>query len=243
MEGLGGRSAAANRRVLRRGRAARARSSPRRRVSRVRLEARRRGWVASNQEMTHRVLGVRADRVVAHGDAPPGFLVHGGPTVLWTAYVNGGDVPRGDTFRSVVARARRSSRRRRRRRSSERSHAIAGASCSTTSSGCAAASCTGRQESLPACYLQNRGFPAEAIDRSRPRRRSSGAVHEERSRGGRLLGTRDRAVRSDRGWPLARKALRRLARRARTNRNVLGSFASRLRLLDALPLPPRREPL
>src|SRR5215813_3291095 len=61
-----------------------------------------RGWVASNQEMTHRVLGVRADRVVAHGDAPPGFLVHGGPTVLWTAYLNGGGVPRGDTFRSVV---------------------------------------------------------------------------------------------------------------------------------------------
>src|SRR5206468_9568495 len=61
-----------------------------------------RGWVASNEEMTHRVLGVRADRVVAHGDAPPGFLVHGGQTVLWTAYVNGGEVPRGDTFRSVV---------------------------------------------------------------------------------------------------------------------------------------------
>ena len=61
-----------------------------------------RGWVATNQEMTHRVLGVRADRVVAHGSAPPGFLVHGGETMLWTAYVNGGDVPRGETFRSVV---------------------------------------------------------------------------------------------------------------------------------------------
>src|SRR5262245_11545069 len=61
-----------------------------------------RGWVASNQEMTHRVLGARADRVVAHGDAPAGFLVHGGPTVLWTAYVNGGEVPRGDACRSVV---------------------------------------------------------------------------------------------------------------------------------------------
>jgi DNA primase len=61
-----------------------------------------RGWVASNQEMTHRVLGARAGRVVAHGDAPPGFLVHGGPTVLWTAYVNGGEVPRGEAFRSVV---------------------------------------------------------------------------------------------------------------------------------------------
>ena len=37
-----------------------------------------RGWVATNEEMTHRVLGVRADRVVAHGPAPSGFLVHGG---------------------------------------------------------------------------------------------------------------------------------------------------------------------
>ena len=61
-----------------------------------------RGWVATNQEMTHRVLGVRADRVVAHGAAPPGFLVHGGEPMPWTAYVNGGEVPRGDAFRSVV---------------------------------------------------------------------------------------------------------------------------------------------
>lgn len=61
-----------------------------------------RGWVATNQEMTHRVLGVRADRVVAHGAAPPGFLVHGGEPVPWTAYVNGGEIPRGDAFRAVV---------------------------------------------------------------------------------------------------------------------------------------------
>jgi DNA primase len=61
-----------------------------------------RGWVATNQEMTHRVLGVRADRVVAHGAAPPGFLVHGGEPMPWTAYLNGGEVPRGESFRSVV---------------------------------------------------------------------------------------------------------------------------------------------
>jgi DNA primase len=61
-----------------------------------------RGWVATNQEMTHRVLGVRADRVVAHGAAPPGFLVHGGEPMPWTAYLNGGELPRGDAFRSVV---------------------------------------------------------------------------------------------------------------------------------------------
>jgi DNA primase len=62
----------------------------------------RQGWVATNQEMTHSVLGVRADRVVAHGVAPAGFLVHGGEPVLWTAYLNGGHVPRGDQFRTVV---------------------------------------------------------------------------------------------------------------------------------------------
>ena len=71
-----------------------------------------RGWVATNQEMTHRVLGVRADRVVAHGGAPPGFLVHGGETMLWTAYLNGGDVPHGDTFRSVVRELASTSRSR-----------------------------------------------------------------------------------------------------------------------------------
>lgn len=60
------------------------------------------GWVATNQEMTHRVLGVRADRVVAHGPAPRGFLVHGGDATLWTSYLNGGIVPRGETFLSVV---------------------------------------------------------------------------------------------------------------------------------------------
>ena len=61
-----------------------------------------RGWVATNEEMTHRVLGVRAERVVAHGPAPRGFLVHGGDATLWTAYLNGGVVPRGETFSSVV---------------------------------------------------------------------------------------------------------------------------------------------
>jgi DNA primase len=63
----------------------------------------RRGWVATNNEMTHRVLGVRADRVFAHGPAPRGILIHGADPVLWTAYVNGGTVPRGRTFAQAVA--------------------------------------------------------------------------------------------------------------------------------------------
>jgi hypothetical protein len=61
-----------------------------------------RGWIATNEEMTHRVLGVRAERVVAHGPAPRGFLVHGAEPVLWTAYVNGGHVPRGAEFARTV---------------------------------------------------------------------------------------------------------------------------------------------
>jgi DNA primase len=62
----------------------------------------KRGWVATNQDTTHRLLGVRADRVVAHRHAPQGFLVHGAQAVLWTAYVNGGRVPRGEEFVRIV---------------------------------------------------------------------------------------------------------------------------------------------
>src|SRR3990172_3153667 len=61
-----------------------------------------RGWVATNEEMTHRVLGVRAERVVAHGPAPRGFLIHGADAVLWTAYLSGGQVPRGAEFVRTV---------------------------------------------------------------------------------------------------------------------------------------------
>jgi hypothetical protein len=59
-----------------------------------------RGWVATNQQHTHARLGVRADRVVAH--EPHGFLVHGGEPMLWTAYINGGAVPRGADFVRAV---------------------------------------------------------------------------------------------------------------------------------------------
>lgn len=61
-----------------------------------------RGWVATNEEMTHGVLGVRAERVVAHGPAPRGFLIHGADPVLWTAYLNGGQAPRGAEFVRTV---------------------------------------------------------------------------------------------------------------------------------------------
>src|SRR5262249_50138827 len=57
-----------------------------------------RGWIASNEETTHRLFGVRAARVVAHGRAPSGFLIHGAEPVAWTAYLNGGTLPRGAEF-------------------------------------------------------------------------------------------------------------------------------------------------
>jgi DNA primase len=60
------------------------------------------GWVATNEQHTHARLGVRAERVVAHGPAPRGFLVHGGEPMLWTAYVNSGNVPRGADFVRAV---------------------------------------------------------------------------------------------------------------------------------------------
>jgi len=67
-----------------------------------------RGWVATNQEHTHSLFGVRADRVVAHGPAPRGFLIHGGDATLWTVYLSGGTSPRGADFvRAVGELARR----------------------------------------------------------------------------------------------------------------------------------------
>ena len=67
------------------------------------------GWRATNQEFTHATFGVRADRVVCHGDAPRGFLIHGQGPVLWTTYINDGHPARGREFveavRSLAERA------------------------------------------------------------------------------------------------------------------------------------------
>jgi DNA primase len=60
------------------------------------------GWRATNQEFTHATLGARADRVVCHGDAPRGFLVHGQGATLWTTYLNGGQPARGREFVEAV---------------------------------------------------------------------------------------------------------------------------------------------
>jgi DNA primase len=68
-----------------------------------------RGWVATSAEYTRSTLGARPDRVVCHGDAPRGFLIHGQGAVLWTTYLNDGQPARGRDFigmvRTLAARA------------------------------------------------------------------------------------------------------------------------------------------
>ena len=64
-----------------------------------------RGWVATNEDYTHTRLGVRAERVVAHGAAPRGFLVHGGEPTLWTAFSAVESCPARDQIESALSRA------------------------------------------------------------------------------------------------------------------------------------------
>jgi hypothetical protein len=61
-----------------------------------------RGWVATSAEYTRSTLGARPDRVVCHGDAPRGFLIHGQGAVLWTTYLNDGHPARGRDFIAAV---------------------------------------------------------------------------------------------------------------------------------------------
>ena len=67
------------------------------------------GWVATNEEHTHARLGSAPSESSPTGPAPRGFLVHGGDSILWTAYLNGGAIPRGADFvravREIAARA------------------------------------------------------------------------------------------------------------------------------------------
>jgi DNA primase len=122
-----------------------------------------RGWVATNEEMTHRVLGARAERVVAHGPAPRGFLVHGGEATLWTAYLNGGVLPRGEAFKSVVQEiAHRAGvdtspidRSLPRDRPSELLHAFFTLCRSEL---------RGKAGTCARAYLERRGFPTSVID-------------------------------------------------------------------------------
>ena len=120
------------------------------------------GWVATNQQHTHARLGVRADRIVAHGAAPPGFLIHGSEPMLWTAYVNGGTVPRGADFvravRQIAERAGVDSsaldRSRPRDRRAELLEAFFGLCRDQLA---------GDRGAAARSYLERRGFPREAI--------------------------------------------------------------------------------
>lgn len=58
------------------------------------------GWRATAEEFVHGRFGCRADRVVCH--VPRGLLVHGGESLHWLAYLNGGLFPEGKRWREVV---------------------------------------------------------------------------------------------------------------------------------------------
>ena len=59
-------------------------------------EATQDGWVATNRDTTKRLLDARPERVICN--RPFGFYAHGGQSVTWVAYLNGGRVPRGQAF-------------------------------------------------------------------------------------------------------------------------------------------------
>ena len=181
----------------------------------------RQGWVATDQEFTHRMLGVRADRVVAHGPAPRGFLVHGGGPVLWTAYPNGGVTPRGrdfvDTVRVLAERAGVDPAALERPRPRDRRAELLEAVCVL-----ARRELAGERGAQAGVYLERRGFPAETIPTSRlglmpERRRLSEALERGATRGAsfRLGGPRR--------LPLARADRRLLARRRWQRANALGA--------------------
>ena len=60
------------------------------------------GWVATNRETTKQVLDARPERVICN--RPFGFYAHGGQALTWLAYLNGGRIPRGQTFLEVAKR-------------------------------------------------------------------------------------------------------------------------------------------
>jgi DNA primase len=124
-----------------------------------------RGWVATNEEMTHRVLGVRAERVVAHGPAPRGFLIHGADPVLWTSYLSSGQTPRGAEFvravRELAERAGVDTAPLGRAEPRDRKAALLGRFFEI-----AQRELLTERGSRAREYLESRGFPAEAIERA-----------------------------------------------------------------------------
>jgi DNA primase len=124
------------------------------------------GWVATNYQHTKARFGVRADRVVAHAlPLPPrGFYIHGEDrVVLWTEYINGGTVPTGaDFIRTVKEIAERAGvdpspldRARPRDRRADLLQAFFDHCARELAS---------ERGAQARSYLEQRGFPPEAID-------------------------------------------------------------------------------
>ena len=178
------------------------------------------GWVATNEETTHRALGVRAERVVAHGPAPPGILIHGGDAIPWTAYLNGGQLPRGEAFvatvKELAARAGVDTAPIERAQPRDRRTDLL-------------------HDFFTLCRMELHGKAgAQARDylqRTRPPRRSPRPLrswrcpargrYEAPARDGRLHRARDQPLGCTRRRALARSRLWSLARRVGTDRNVL----------------------
>ena len=163
-----------------------ARRAPRHSVPRVRLASRRARLDRDERGEHASRLGVRAERVVAHGPAPRGFLVHGGEPTLWTAYVSGGVRPARRGVRSRRQGPRGSRRRRPRADRATRRRATAAPTCCTTSSTSAGAS-----------------WPAKAAPRRA--RTSSGAASQRTRSNARVSASSlpgEVAQRSTGGWVL-----------------------------------------
>lgn len=60
----------------------------------------RHGWRASNESFTHERFSVRAERIISTDSR--GFLIHGGESMHWLAYANGGSFPVGEQWHEVV---------------------------------------------------------------------------------------------------------------------------------------------
>ena len=191
--------------------------------------------------MTHRVLGVRADRVVAHGPAPRGFLVHGGEPTLWTAYVTGGAVPRGESFARVVATSPQAPASTR-RRSNDRFRATDAPICCTTSSRSVGGSWPPTQARQARDYLSSSAaFPGG--DRAvRARRRSVVPCDARLPSLVRLHAEEIEQSRRSRRLALARPPVRRAGATSAAGSRRSGRGHSTHLDGRPLPVPPRREP-
>lgn len=128
-----------------------------------------RGWSATDQEFLHARFGINARRVVAHrladGRPPEGFLVHGGYSMRWTEYLNGGTLPKDADFvrvaREIAERAGVDTALLDHRRPPDRRGELF-----ERFFGLARSELAGEGGAKARGYLERRGFPADAIQDS-----------------------------------------------------------------------------